>query len=201
MILIWGTRNMLAVLATVLLQCRSCGTPAAQRVQRLRTWFTLFFIPIFPIRNRYFLTCTYCGVDTRITGDEAERLQASQAAPPDGRPAQPQPWGPNPGRPQAQHQLAAPGAVHSQAQRQWGQPGQSQQQWDQPGQGQQGYGQEQGYGQQQPYGRPNGYGQQHGYGQRQDHGHQPGFGPGGQGQGGGAGQRQWSPTDWPGQQR
>ena len=99
--LIFGFRNALAQLATVLLQCGRCGMPAAQRVQRLRYWFTLFFIPVIPLRTQYFMTCTYCGVDTRLSKDDAERLAAAEVTPGGGY-GQPQRHGEQPGigRPQ-----------------------------------------------------------------------------------------------------
>jgi hypothetical protein len=84
--IIFGFRNALAVLAMVLLQCNRCGMPANQRVQRLRHWFTLFFIPVIPLRTTYFMTCAYCGSDTKIRKEDAERLQASQHGP-DGVPS------------------------------------------------------------------------------------------------------------------
>jgi hypothetical protein len=103
--IIFGFRNTLAVLAMVLLRCARCGMPANQRVQRLRSWFTLFFIPVIPLRSTYLMTCAYCGSDTRIRKQDAERLQASQHGP-DGVPSPP----PGPGYAhQAQGQAQAPG--------------------------------------------------------------------------------------------
>src|SRR4051794_37545108 len=84
--IIFGTRSTLAVLAMVLLQCQRCGMPANQRVQRLRLWFTLFFIPVIPLRSTYFMTCAYCGSDSKMRKEDADRLAASQHGP-DGTPA------------------------------------------------------------------------------------------------------------------
>jgi hypothetical protein len=113
--IIFGFRNKLAVLAMVLLQCGRCGMPANQRVQRLRYWFTLFFVPVIPLRTTYFMTCAYCGSDTRIGREDAERLAATQHGP-DGGPGYGRPYGRQPQQPQPPQQ-------------QWGPPPQP---WQQP---------------------------------------------------------------------
>jgi hypothetical protein len=43
--------------------CEACGATAAQGIVKRTTKFTLFFIPLFPIkRPSYFRECTNCGV-------------------------------------------------------------------------------------------------------------------------------------------
>lgn len=76
MLLIFGTKAYTTVLAVMTLVCRFCGNPAAQRIEKQVTRFTLFFIPTFPVSTRYAMQCAMCGVTSRIEQDEAERLAA-----------------------------------------------------------------------------------------------------------------------------
>ena len=71
---IFGTKAYVTVLAVLTLVCRVCGNPAAQRIEKHVTRFTLFFIPTFPISTRYAMQCAMCGATSRIERDEAERL-------------------------------------------------------------------------------------------------------------------------------
>jgi hypothetical protein len=42
--------------------CPACGNSAAQILIKRSTKFSLFFIPLFPVkRPTYHLTCTFCG--------------------------------------------------------------------------------------------------------------------------------------------
>ncbi|MEU8051479.1 zinc-ribbon domain-containing protein [Micromonospora haikouensis] len=54
--------------------CRNCGNHAAQVISRRSTKFTLFFIPLIPIRTRYAQQCTFCGAQYDISAAEAARL-------------------------------------------------------------------------------------------------------------------------------
>jgi zinc-ribbon family len=86
MIILFGIRRRAQRLAIVLQLCSNCRTPAAQAVTRIRTFFTLFFIPIVPLGSRYITTCTLCGAATKITKEHADHLiasaQAQSAGPP-----------------------------------------------------------------------------------------------------------------------
>ncbi|MFI7606684.1 zinc-ribbon domain-containing protein [Micromonospora sp. NPDC049366] len=54
--------------------CRNCGNSAAQVVTRRRTSFTLFFVPLVPVRTRYVQQCTYCGAEYAIPATDARRV-------------------------------------------------------------------------------------------------------------------------------
>ena len=54
--------------------CRNCGNRAAQVITRRSTKFTLFFIPLFPVRTRYVQQCSFCGAEYGIAKDEARSL-------------------------------------------------------------------------------------------------------------------------------
>ncbi|MGO9028390.1 MAG: zinc ribbon domain-containing protein [Acidimicrobiales bacterium] len=76
-----------------MLLCQRCQRPSAHAVFKLRTWFTLFFIPIFPISIKYATACPMCGAGTKIDKAQAEHLE-SVAAQKAAAPAEMTPDGP-----------------------------------------------------------------------------------------------------------
>ncbi|MEV4530237.1 zinc-ribbon domain-containing protein [Streptosporangium sp. NPDC049304] len=74
MMLIFGLRTVAHRLGVVTLTCRNCGNTAAQVLSRRVTKFSLFFVPLFPVRTRYVMQCTFCAASYAITKDEANRL-------------------------------------------------------------------------------------------------------------------------------
>ncbi|WP_199443786.1 zinc-ribbon domain-containing protein [Umezawaea beigongshangensis] len=72
---IFGFRTKVFVLTVLTLLCPRCGNRAAHPLHRSVTRFTLFFVPLFPVRTRYSTQCTACGVTNRLSGDEATRLR------------------------------------------------------------------------------------------------------------------------------
>ena len=76
--LIFGTRRVTKRLATILLVCSRCGRPAANHVTTTKLWFTLFFIPIFPISVKRRLVCTFCGGAVAIDKATAQQYVAQQ---------------------------------------------------------------------------------------------------------------------------
>ncbi|MEU8040165.1 zinc-ribbon domain-containing protein [Streptosporangium sp. NPDC049078] len=71
--LIFGLRTVAHRLGVVTLTCRNCGNTAAQVLSRRVTKFSLFFVPLFPVRTRYGMQCTFCAASYAITKDEANR--------------------------------------------------------------------------------------------------------------------------------
>ena len=98
--IIFGTRRTVQQLAMVLLTCVNCHRSAANAVLKLVTKFTLFFIPLCPIRTRYATQCTACGFSMDVDKARAEQLRA---LPPAGStppfPPQQFPQPPYPGAP------------------------------------------------------------------------------------------------------
>ncbi|MGJ6964177.1 zinc-ribbon domain-containing protein [Streptosporangium sp. G11] len=74
MMLIFGLRTVAHRLGVATLPCRNCGNTAAQVLSRRVTKFSLFFIPLFPVRTRYEMQCTFCGASYTVSKDEATRL-------------------------------------------------------------------------------------------------------------------------------
>lgn len=86
MFVIWGWRWNVERLEMLTLVCQRCGNPAAHGLYKRIMKFTLFFIPLFPVRVIYTLQCTFCGVDQDLAKDVAMRLvdqaKAAEAASP-----------------------------------------------------------------------------------------------------------------------
>lgn len=74
---IFGVRTKVFVLGMVTLLCGRCGNHSAHAVHRSVTKFTLFFVPLFPVKTRYTAQCTFCGVTNRLSGDQARQLLPS----------------------------------------------------------------------------------------------------------------------------
>lgn len=56
------------------MDCPRCHNTAPYVVHQLRTWFTLFFIPVIPYSTKYLLSCTICREAREITAEEKDRL-------------------------------------------------------------------------------------------------------------------------------
>ena len=62
MFLIFGLKSRERRLGSPIGVCPVCGNTAAQVTVRRSTWFSLFFIPLFPVKPAsQYSTCTYCG--------------------------------------------------------------------------------------------------------------------------------------------
>ena len=71
MLLIFGTTLRNRVLVVVNFICQFCGTQANQDVIESATKVSVFFIPLFSISRRYFVTCSNCGGTTPLTKQQA----------------------------------------------------------------------------------------------------------------------------------
>lgn len=74
MLFIFGFKNSSRNLGLAQATCPHCGNRAAQRVDRRRRAFSLFFIPIIPLGSSHEATCTACGVSTKISRDQADQI-------------------------------------------------------------------------------------------------------------------------------
>jgi len=73
--IIFGTRGTAMILAMLTFVCANCHVPAAQRIIKRVTKFTLFFIPLFPVSTSYLVECVYCGVRTPIDKKQADAYE------------------------------------------------------------------------------------------------------------------------------
>jgi hypothetical protein len=49
--------------------CPNCHNRAEWSRLRIRTWFTLFFIPVIPYRTRYVTMCPVCKHEVKTDGN------------------------------------------------------------------------------------------------------------------------------------
>lgn len=79
--IIFGSRTTSKVVALLFFVCAMCHREAGQRLVRRRTWFTLFFAPIFPFgHGTYAISCAYCGGGYPIGREDADRFIADAEA-------------------------------------------------------------------------------------------------------------------------
>lgn len=76
MLIIWGSREFKKELGIMPQQyeCGHCHNTSNYSIYRTWRWFTLYWIPIFPISFRhYYVTCPICNYGKEITKEEAEK--------------------------------------------------------------------------------------------------------------------------------
>ncbi|RLP82326.1 zinc-ribbon domain-containing protein [Mycetocola lacteus] len=74
--IIFGSRTTQRIIAALFFVCTFCNAEAAQRLVRVRSMFTLFFIPVFPFgHGQYMISCAYCGNQTALSRASAEEFQ------------------------------------------------------------------------------------------------------------------------------
>lgn len=76
MILVWGSKSYVKLVALVMLVCAACGAPAAQRLEELTSKFTLFWIPLFVYRRTFAITCAFCGTTSQVPRESVPALAA-----------------------------------------------------------------------------------------------------------------------------
>ncbi|EFV93348.1 hypothetical protein BFG51_11260 [Dietzia alimentaria] len=74
MFFIFGFTNSSRNLRLSQATCPNCGNVAAQRVDRRKRAFSLFFVPIIPLGSSYTATCTACGITTKIDRSRADGI-------------------------------------------------------------------------------------------------------------------------------
>jgi len=81
-IILFGTRSMIGndAVPAVRTHCPSCGRETDIVGKTYRQWFTLFFIPVFPISGRTrFSQCANCGAQFQMPADQLQsRVTQSQ---------------------------------------------------------------------------------------------------------------------------
>jgi hypothetical protein len=80
-VVIFGLRTKVFVLTMLTLLCPRCGNPAAHPLHKAVTKFTLFFVPLFPVKTRYSTQCTFCGHGNRLSNDQATQLLQQASGP------------------------------------------------------------------------------------------------------------------------
>lgn len=57
--------------------CNYCNTTSIWQLCIIRTWFTLFFIPVIPYKKRYCVSCPGCGSYIELTQEQFEKMKLS----------------------------------------------------------------------------------------------------------------------------
>ncbi len=77
MFLLFGLRTRDHLISTQAGTCEFCGVTAMQALVKRATKFTLFFVPLFPVRpSRHYLDCGNCGARRPVDRAVAGRLVA-----------------------------------------------------------------------------------------------------------------------------
>lgn len=78
--IIFGISSKSYQLAVLSLLCHVCGNTAAHPLWKRVRRFSLFFVPLFKVGPaKYGMQCTYCGAQTDLGKEEAERMQKQGA--------------------------------------------------------------------------------------------------------------------------
>ena len=82
-IILFGTRRIISNDSSPPLRtrCPRCGAEADLLAKSYRQWFTLFFVPVFPMSGKtQFTQCSNCGAQFRLAPQELrQQMQASSA--------------------------------------------------------------------------------------------------------------------------
>ncbi|MBI3928565.1 MAG: zinc-ribbon domain-containing protein [Armatimonadetes bacterium] len=54
--------------------CPNCHNEDFWELREISTWFTLFFIPLFPYGREHLLVCPICRLSAAVPADEVEPL-------------------------------------------------------------------------------------------------------------------------------
>jgi hypothetical protein len=79
--IVWGWRTVKGVSATGEFYCPHCSTKRPYQHQKLRRWFTLYFIPVIPVGSvDEQITCGQCRKSWQMSvlGNDPEKLKANQ---------------------------------------------------------------------------------------------------------------------------
>ena len=79
-ILLFGSRTIIsnAPSPPVRTVCPKCGREADLQGKTYRTWFTLFFIPVFPVSGKHPLSqCSLCGAQYRLSPEDLRQRLAA----------------------------------------------------------------------------------------------------------------------------
>lgn len=75
--IIWGWGKVTKKIIGLALQntCNYCNKTSTWELCIIRTWFTLFFIPVIPYKKRYCVSCPNCGSYIELTQEQFEKME------------------------------------------------------------------------------------------------------------------------------
>ncbi|MCX7746053.1 MAG: zinc ribbon domain-containing protein [Clostridia bacterium] len=71
----WGRRTTKDYGPTLPMRCGNCNNNVYSRLIHVRTWFTLFFIPVIPYESKHYLLCDVCTRGFELHGADVERFK------------------------------------------------------------------------------------------------------------------------------
>lgn len=71
----WGHQTTKNFGPTFKNHCNHCNNDEYWMLARIMTWFTLFFIPVFPYSIKYFLSCPICQYGLTLDSQQTERIK------------------------------------------------------------------------------------------------------------------------------
>jgi zinc-ribbon family len=71
----WGHQTAKNFGPTFKNHCSHCNNEEYWVLTRIMTWFTLFFIPVFPYSIKYFLSCPICQYGVTLDTKQSEQIK------------------------------------------------------------------------------------------------------------------------------
>lgn len=78
--ILYGYRTRNTVLGQIQYICQQCHQNAFHSVVRTKYLFTLFFVPLFPIRKKTTARCNLCGFQEKVDNKQADAMFANTGA-------------------------------------------------------------------------------------------------------------------------
>ena len=79
----WGGGDNTDLGPTLPIVCPNCHNDTVWHLHERKSWFTIFFVPLFPYQSMHFFACPICSRGIRLVGeplDHARRLNAAASA-------------------------------------------------------------------------------------------------------------------------
>jgi hypothetical protein len=74
--IIFGWRTFVSKIGVVFKRmCNHCHNEEYWVLNRITKWFTLFFIPVIPLENKYFLSCPICQYGLNLDSNQVKTLK------------------------------------------------------------------------------------------------------------------------------
>ncbi len=70
--IIFGSRSKNKVMGQMQYLCARCGRPAFHTIVRSQRFFTLYFLPLIPMKKTTSSRCNLCGYQAVIPNDQAD---------------------------------------------------------------------------------------------------------------------------------
>lgn len=71
----WGHTKVKNIGPTFKHRCVNCNNEEYWNLSKISTWFTLFFIPVFPYEFKYFFFCPVCERGVFLKKEEFQKLE------------------------------------------------------------------------------------------------------------------------------